>query len=303
MVKNIFFILFVMLLPLQGAHAKEKVLYEKNSVYQYIVVSEDTEKRQRRIHNNERHLTQGGMSIDNPDQLVFEYYRMSLISLAFLSNEPSDILVIGLGAGAVPKYLHKRYPDANIDIVEIDPEILNVARTYFNFKDDDKMRVFINDGRMFVKRAKKRYDIIFLDAYRNGSIPFHLTTREFLLETKKILKPGGVVTSNILSERMNQFHDSMVATYQDVFKQLYLFVGENSMNYIFVVTDHQEEMKKKEIAERSKAITKAKGLDFKLDAVAKSCICGSAVDSRVADVLTDDFAPVDILRHRKSKRS
>lgn len=291
----------ILFIPLCEALSADRILYEKNSLYQYIVVSENSKDGLRCIHNNEKYLRQGGMYINAPEKLAFEYYRMSLIALAFLDGEPKDMLVIGLGAGAVPKYLNKHFPQAAIDIVEIDPEILAVAQKYFYFKENDKMKVHVNDGRMFVKRAKKKYDLVFLDAYRNGSIPFHLTTREFLEETKKILKPGGVVTSNILSESSNQFHDSMTVTYRDVFEHFYIFTGKNSGNYIFTATDQKKVKRYKEVKERAKKITAGKRLDTDLAAIAEEYSYGSVLRDIKADVLTDDFAPVDMLRHKKSR--
>ncbi|HAK89590.1 MAG: hypothetical protein A2077_06545 [Nitrospirae bacterium GWC2_46_6] len=297
--KVLLFFLFVLFV--QNASAADRILYEKNSLYQYIVVSEDTVEGKRYLHNNEKHIRQGGMDIRNPNKLVFEYYRMSIISLAFLDDEPKDILVIGLGAGAVPKYLNRYYPNAAIDVVEIDPEVLTTAQKYFQFKENDRMKVYINDGRMFIKRAKKKYDLIFLDAYRHGTIPFHLTTREFLAETKKILKPDGAVISNILSERANQFHDSMIVTYQDAFEHLYIFSGKQSENHVFVATDRKKVKRQKDVFERSKKIISEKRLDVNLPEIAEDYVYGSILRDIKADLLTDDFAPVDILRHKRSR--
>lgn len=296
--KVVFFLCFLLL---QSASAAERVLYEKNSLYQYIVVSEDSREGIRYVHNNEQNLPQGGMRISAPDQLAFEYYRMSLTGLIFLDTEPMDILVIGLGAGAIPRYLNRYYPNAAIDIVEIDPEMLQVAQTYFFFRENAMMRVHINDGRIFVKRAKKKYDLVLLDAYRNGSIPFHLTTKEFLSEVKKILKPNGVVVSNILSERMNQFHDSMIVTYQDAFQHLYLFNGKESGNYAFIATEQKRGKGYRDVLEKAKRITAGKRWDVDLSLIAEECSCRYPSKEIQADILTDDFAPVDILRNRRSK--
>lgn len=300
MYRIIFAFLCLLAMPLHAVSADDKVLYEHNSLYQYIVVSENADKGMRYLHNNERHLIQGGMRLSSPSQLALEYYRMSLISLAFLDNEPKDILVVGLGIGAIPKYLNARFPNLTIDVAEIDPEVLDVAKKYFYFKENDKMKVHINDGRMFIKRTKKKYDIVFLDAYRNGSIPFHLTTKEFMAETKKVLKPGGVVVSNILSEKVNQFHDSMIVTYQDVFEHLYIFTGKESRNYVFVATDQKKSKMAKEVMERAKKVEKH--LDINLTLVADSYSYGSTMRDIKADILTDDFAPVDLLKQRKSRR-
>ncbi len=170
----------------------EKLLFEKNSLYQYILVIEDTVKKERYIRNYKRVLSQGGISLDVPDKLLFEYTQMSIVSLAFLEREPDDILMVGLGAGSIPRYLNRYYPDAAIDIVEIDPDMVSVAKEYFYFRENGNMRVYVEDGRVYVKRMQEKYDIIFLDAYQSDYIPFHLTTLEFLKEVKSKLKEDGV---------------------------------------------------------------------------------------------------------------
>jgi spermidine synthase len=98
------------------------------------------------------------------------------------------------------------------------------------------MKVHVDDGRLFVKRIKKKYDWIILDAYQNDYIPFHLTTLEFLKEVKSRLKDDGVVVSNITSQFRNKFFDSMVMTYKKAFPHLYVFKGKKSSNFIFVAT-------------------------------------------------------------------
>ena len=81
----------------------ERVLFEKNSLYQYISVIEDTVKNERYIRNNKREISQGGIYLNAPDRLLFEYSQISFISLAFLDREPRDVLFVGLGAGAMPR--------------------------------------------------------------------------------------------------------------------------------------------------------------------------------------------------------
>src|SRR3990172_5227366 len=184
-----------------------KTLYEKNSLYQYIAVKEDLEKGERYIFNNRKDLVQGGIYLGRPDKLLFEYTQTAFISLAFLDREPRSVLFVGLGAGSMPRYLNRYYPQAEIDVVEIDPDIVDVAKRFFYFTENSRMKVHVEDGRVFIKRASKKYDVIFLDAYQSGDIPFHLTTIEFLKEVKGKLKEGGLVVSNILSPFRNKFFD------------------------------------------------------------------------------------------------
>ena len=103
------------------------------------------------------------------------------------------ILFIGLGGGSIPRVMAKYYPDIPIDIVEIDPDVIDVAKRFFFFEPTPMMKVISMDGRRFLRSARHRYDIIFLDAYDDQSIPFHLTTKEFFEIVKQRLTPTGVV--------------------------------------------------------------------------------------------------------------
>jgi spermidine synthase len=293
---------FVLLSPHGIALEKsEKLLFEKNSLYQYISVIDDTSKEERYIRNNKRELSQGGIDLTARDKLLFEYTQMAFISLAFKDRDPKDVLFVGLGAGAMPKYFQKHYLDANIDNVEIDPDILLVAKKYFYFEEKEKMKVFIDDGRLFIKRSRKKYDMIFLDAYQNEYIPFHLTTVEFLNDVKSKLKEDGVVVSNILSEFRNKFFDSMLMTYRKVFPHVYIFKGQRSRNYIFVATMSSKMKDEDTIMMNAKKIQKFRGLDIDLVSIGESYEYSTAYERKSAKILTDDFAPVNLYQYQDSE--
>lgn len=278
----------------------EKILYEKNSLYQYLVVAENLEKQERYVYNSKRDYMQGGISTVNPDRLIFEYYRLSFISLAFKERRPEDVLFVGLGAGAMPRWFNRYYPEIRTDVVEIDPEILKVAKEYFHFKETENMKVHISDGRRFIKRTKKHYDMIFLDAYQTDYIPFHMTTVEFLREVRKALKDGGVVVSNIVPEKKNKYFYSMIRTYVEVFPNLYIFKGGSSRNYIFIATTDEKLVSPEEVRERAKSLQ-----HFDIDMLLLSQYYGTYEyfdKPGQAELLTDDFAPVNLYRYMEEGR-
>lgn len=295
-------VLCFMLLPLQGFALEhgEKLLYEKNSLYQYISVIDNTVKKERYLRNQKKDVSQGGISLTAPDKPLFEYTRVSFISLAYLDREPRDVLFVGLGVGAMPRYFARFYPEAAIDIAEIDPDVVPVAAKYFHFKETANMKVHVTDGRMFVKRALKKYDVIFLDAYQNDDIPFHLTTVEFLREVKNKLKEDGVVAANILSPYRNKFFDSMVMTYKKVFPHLYIFSGQRSRNFIFIATPDKTKRSEEYITERAKKLQAARKFDIDLPKAASSYEYSTDYEWSSAKVLTDDFAPVNLYKYQKS---
>jgi spermidine synthase len=278
----------------------EKIIYEKNSLYQYINVVENSEKQERYIYTGStRKQAHGGMSLENPDKLIFEYTRVAFVSLAFLDRDPEDVLFVGLGGGAMPKYFSRYYPNANIDIVEIDPEMIKISRKYFNFQESSNAKVHTVDGRVFIKRSRKKYDMIFLDAYQGNHIPFHLTTVEFLKEVKKKLKDGGVVVSNIMSEFRNKFFYAMLRTYTEVFPHVYCYNRWiTSVNFIFVATANKEKKESIHVWVRAKEIETIKNFDIDIPTINQDQYGYYTDYERDAEILTDDFAPVNLYRHK-----
>ena len=197
------------------------VIHTEKSLYRNIVVYEEDEQRCMSFSRHQQTARQTCQSLDDPNQFVFIYTRMMMGAL-YLNPHPGKILIIGLGGGVLPTALAKMFPEAGIDIVEIDPAVVNVARRFFGFNPSQKVQVFEEDGRVFVKRAGRagqRYDLIMLDAFDHEYIPEHLLTREFLLEVKTLLAADGVLAANTFSSSRLYHHES--TTYQSVFGLFY----------------------------------------------------------------------------------
>ena len=297
-----FLCLCVVLFPLKGfaLEPTERLIFEKNSLYQYISVVEDTDKKERYVRNQKREYAQGGIYINAPDKLLFEFTQMGFGALAFLERDPKDVLFVGLGAGAMPNYFTRHYPEASIEIAEIDPEMVSVAQKYFFFKENERMKVHVNDGRLFIKRSKKKYDWIILDAYQNDYIPAHLTTVEFLWEVKSRLRDDGVVVANITSPFRNKFFDSMVMTYKKAFSHFYVLKGRKSGNFIFVATADGSIKNKRDIGIRAAKILAVRKFDIDLSDIVARYEESSVYEWDGTKILTDDFAPVNLYQHQKS---
>ena len=201
--------------------AQARQIHSERSLYRNIMVTDEDGLRCltfRRLGSGDR---QTCYRLKDPKELVFPYARMMIGSL-YLNPDPARILIIGLGGGTLPMTLRDLLPDAQINVVEIDPAVVKVARTYFNFKDDAKMTVSVEDGRVFVKRQMKtdaKYDLIMLDAFEDDYIPEHMLTKEFLTEVKSLLTPDGVLAANTFSSsRLYPFES---VTYTAVFGPFY----------------------------------------------------------------------------------
>ena len=155
------------------------------------------------------------------------------VTLSWPRN-PLRVLIVGLGGGTLPSLLRKHYPRMAIDVVDIDPDVVAVAKKYFGFHEDALMHAYVEDGRRFIEKCKQPYDIIFLDAFGPENIPYDLATKEFLLAVRRAIGPNGVVAGNVWSQSSNPLHDAMLRTYQEVFDDVYVIETGESENEIFL---------------------------------------------------------------------
>ncbi|MCG8632943.1 MAG: fused MFS/spermidine synthase, partial [Desulfobacterales bacterium] len=184
-------------LPESDTHGN--VIYEKESRYNYIRVVDDDPVRSLLFTKGPGAKIQSAIYPDSPDKLVLEYSQMVFAGIAFV-RQPQRILIVGLGGGIIPSVFAKYFPDLQIDVVELDGEIVHVAKKFFNYNPSARTNIIVADGRVYVRRAKHegiQYDLIVLDAFNGSYIPSHLTTRDFLQEVFLLLKDGGCVVSNI----------------------------------------------------------------------------------------------------------
>lgn len=243
-----------------------RVLYRKDTPCQRITVAENPSGTHRYLYSSRKDEKQGGMYLDNPSRLYFEYCRLLLVSLAFLDREPRDMLFVGLGAGSLPSYVHRHFPSARIDIAELDGEVVEVAKRFFRFREDGRMKVCVSDGRSFLRDCRGNYDVVFLDAYQVNDIPYHLSTLEFLRELRGRLSEGGVAASNIVGPEKNPVFGSMVATYKRAFPHIYVFEGVSSYNNVVVASSRS--MGRRALARRALDIQRRRKLDVRLHKIA-----------------------------------
>lgn len=220
-------ILTVVALFAGGAAYGQELIHSERSLYREVLVYEDGPERCMCFTQRCRVGRQTCLNTKAPDRFVMNYTQMMMSSL-FVNPQPSSILIIGLGGGTLPRALAQVLQTTKIDVVEIDPAVVRVAKQYFNFKPDARTTVIEADGRVYVKRAlreKRQYDLIMLDAFDHEYIPEHLLTREFLEEVKSLLSPQGVLAANTFSSSRLYDHES--TTYFSVFGPFYNLKREN----------------------------------------------------------------------------
>ncbi len=274
---------------------KRNVLFEKQTRYFLVTVEVDS-KGWRHMVFNPNKGSQGIWNPDAPDELISNYCRFTAIFLPSINHPPKRVLFIGLGAGIVPRFLRKQFPETIIDIVEIDGDIPGIAEEYFGFRKDDRMNISIGDGRNFMNRTKEKYDIIFIDAYNAASIPFQLTTEEFYRKVHAALAPSGIMTANIANLGKPKFISSEIKTAMEVFPDLAVFLCPNRSNYI-LFAPVKGKLDNSELKAKAVKIESEKNLNLKMCDMINTRMTEDELrkTTDVAEVLRDDFAPVETM--------
>ena len=127
---------------LEPVTAAARIIHRERSLYSTILVDQRGSLvcLQFSVRSDQRN--QSCKDLNRPRDLVFGYAKLMLTSL-LLMPDPQRILVVGLGGGTLPMTLNELYPHAEIDVVEIDPAVLTVAETYFDFAENDQIDVII----------------------------------------------------------------------------------------------------------------------------------------------------------------
>lgn len=284
----------IVALAVAGALAGErKLLVEKESLYNNIFIYSDPPYVTLTFGHNGRLYTESSHNTKDDRELPVAYTRHMTAGLIYPKTVGS-ILEIGSGGGRTAWYLHRYLPDVPVTTVELDPEVVKLAQTYFGIKDEPNFKIVTRDGRLFLRENKSRYDMIMIDAYRGPFVPFHLLTKEFYQIVKSHIADGGVLVQNI--EPNTMLFDAAAKTMGSVFANVEFYLAEG--NVVTVAYDgpkRSAEDLAKAAAARQAQFKMRYDLTKLLDA-RRVATAEVGVISPDAKVLTDDFAPVETLK-------
>jgi len=270
------------------------LVYERITPYQTLRVLDEGEVRvleSDRVRHGAIRRTDG--------EMVLRYGR-SFPAALLLSPDIESVLVVGMGAGSVAEYFRSRIPTMELDFVDVDPAVPEVARRFMGFEEGPGVRVHVMDGRRFLETTGRRWDLIVTDAYIGLSVPFHLTTREYLELARDHLTERGVFALNLAAGLEHPFSRAMARTVAAVFPRVYLFHAPGSGNVLVFGTRGDHEVTPGEMARfADRAETRlldGAELDPSLADLRAFRIRGG-LDFSGVPILSDRFAPVDRLIH------
>lgn len=265
---------------------------EQDTAYSRAIIREVTyNNEQIRVLQTDNMGLQSGMYVDGRADLVLDYAR-GINYASELVDGPKHILVIGGGAFSLPIHFANKYPEAHVETVEIDEQLIAISKQYFNFTSQPNHTVISADGRQFINNASGTYDLIILDAYNSIVPPFQLLTNEAVQHMERLLNPGGMLAANFIAATQGKDSSLIKAAastfgnnfgYQKIFRVSTRLTPDRQQNVILLAS--QQPFNQKRIDE-----LRTSHQDF--DTMLQTEV---AYDQDSARILWDDFAPIERL--------
>jgi spermidine synthase len=247
------------------------------------------------------HLVHSYTDLKDPLYLEYEYIRMYEEMVRWQAKKRKSFKTLFLGGGGYtfPRFIEAKYPKAEIDVVEIDPEITRAVKKYLGVSENSKIRSFNEDGRWFVMNCKEKgtYDFIFGDAFNDLSIPYHLTTKEFAMQLKSLLKPDGLLLVNVIdSFKKGAFIPSYIRTLEEVFGKgnVQLLTLTSDYDHIGISTCVVVASPQRLDMDDFVRVVKGKGGEMTSHIMPQDQL-QEFLKERYSVILTDDYVPVDNL--------
>lgn len=241
----------------------------------YVVVDLATTTAHKRLILTGPGGYQSGVDVNAPDTLIF-WYAKEIAAVMERVPKKDRILVLGGGAYTIPRYLAAQYPTAQIDVVEIDPALVGIAKQYFFYDNPSNVTPIADDARTYIDTTKQTYDVVIVDVYNDAEVPFTVLTKEYGESVRRVTRPGGVVIANSIADDTGSCKEFLQATfkpYLDHFSQGFYHKNDTTAG-----------------VGRTNIISAFSDADLRLG---DSYKLATAVN---APIYTDDFAPAEALQ-------
>lgn len=216
------------------------------------------------------------VDLDDPRHLEFDYARW--IGALVDARRPRSAVFVGGGGFTLPRYVNATVPGARSLVLEVDPQVVDIARDELGLRTDDRLRVRTGDARQTLRDVPTdSADLVVGDAFGGLAVPWHLATREFIGDVKRVLRDDGVYAINLIDHGPLAFAKAEVATLRDVFGHAAVVDDEEpGGNLVLIASDEP---------------VRLAGVEFG----GTADFTGAVPFAGDAEVLTDDRAPADQL--------
>lgn len=175
-------------------------------------------------------IQQSSIDLRQPEALVFEYYRVLCLSL-LMQKKFGHLLVLGLGGGALTKFLLDACPDSEITAVEFREAVVDVAFDWFQLPVDPRLETWVADAHAFLAQTEQDYEVIFIDLYDALGISESLSEWSFLDACVQKLKPGGVLAINLWHNPKDSFSRTQ-SLLEDLFGEHVFYISVDDANTV-----------------------------------------------------------------------
>jgi spermidine synthase len=236
---------------------QETCLYDNERSDRRIQVFDRGENRELRFGN---HITQSARSHSAPERLVLDYTRAMASGMVF-RPEAAEILHVGLGAGSIPAFLHRFFPRLRQRVVEVDPEVIQVAYRFFDLPRSGRLRVTIGDGADFLLATQECYDMIWLDAFHAEGAAPQMSSPTVLALARERLRPGGWLLDNVWGSDRAALRRT-VQTVGGLFPDLWSLSVRVESNVILIAGDPRQPLDRAVLRERAYVLEQTVPLEF-----------------------------------------
>lgn len=270
---------------------ESNLAYEGESIYNYLQVKET---------NDEVYLSTnvlfGVQSVYLKNEeltgLYYDYAMAAPLMAGVNEKESIDVLVLGMGTGTFSTQCDRYYEGINIEGVEIDEDITNLAREYFHLSENVSVTTY--DGRAFLNAIDKKYDVIMVDAYQDITIPFQMASVEFFTLVKDHLTDDGVmvVNMNMRGHTVDDMNTYLADTISSVFTEVYTADVRGSTNRELFASNNTNML-------NTMAVNIKLEDDTDLIGLMERVYDNQIVKYEAGDnIMTDDKAPIELLGMR-----
>lgn len=231
------------------------------------------------------------VDLEDPSYLEFRYAKIfGAVLDTQLPTGPANSLSIGGGGFTFPRYVAEIRPGGLNTVLELDPAIVDIAVEELGL-DSASLDIRTGDARVTLRETPDgNYNVVIGDAFGGPAVPWHLTTQEFAEEFVAKLTPDGFYVLNLIDYPPLGFARAQTATLAAVFDHVAVIApadyiaGDRGGNFVLVASRKPLDLASLTVALASRdstatIISGAEVLEFMRD----------------AEILTDDFAPVDQL--------
>jgi spermidine synthase len=274
----------------------QRTLLETETPYHHLSVRQNGPLREMSFGKTGYYNPQTMVDMRDIHKFVAEYTHLAFAGLLF-RPVPQRVCVIGVGGAVIPRAMERCFPEVQIDCIDIDPEVITVARKYFFWQPSSNVRMYAMDGRSFINWVNAndlpRYDWVILDAFNDNYVPFHLTTSEFFTDVKRALVPDGLLTMNMFID--DDLYGYEARTLHSVFGNVSSFAGHKSGNIELVAQNGRTEpLTLDEAGNALRAVTLPPDSRIDLRYI-MTCLVTTQNWSDQGPILTDLWSPVENL--------